>query len=303
MGGRKKHHIVYKTTNLTNGKVYIGVHATNKIDDGYLGSGCIFQKALNKYGRDNFSREILFDFDTPEEAYLKEKELVNIDFINKDCNYNCKVGGEQGAYSEDSKTNRMTLGDDHYRRVSMSRIGEENFHQRLIDIQNANKRSGWIVKLGKKWDISKVAARSFIKRWYKDYKPLEIPPLYCQCGKKIKRRIRDCDEQSCMECRNITQRSSDFYSLSKNELQDLVNKFSKNQIRKRYKIHARNLSKAILLHNIDVPDRTKHKQQIFEDFDIEEIKRMKEDLTVSCIAEKFEVSRGVVYRRFRELGI
>lgn len=43
------YYIIYKTTNLINGKTYIGRHKTIKIDDGYLGSGTIFLKALKKY--------------------------------------------------------------------------------------------------------------------------------------------------------------------------------------------------------------------------------------------------------------
>lgn len=50
---------VYITTNIINGKQYIGSHATNNINDGYIGSGRIFLKAVNKYGKQNFQREIL----------------------------------------------------------------------------------------------------------------------------------------------------------------------------------------------------------------------------------------------------
>lgn len=48
------YHIVYETTNLINGKIYRGVHSTNNINDGYLGSGIKFGRALKKYGKSNF---------------------------------------------------------------------------------------------------------------------------------------------------------------------------------------------------------------------------------------------------------
>ena len=90
-------YIVYKTTNLVNNKIYIGAHKAKGEDKfgGYYGCGVninfpasyknpktLFQKAIVEYGFDNFKREILYVFNTAEEAYSKEKELVNIDFIN-----------------------------------------------------------------------------------------------------------------------------------------------------------------------------------------------------------------------------
>lgn len=99
-------YIVYCTTCLVNGKIYIGVHKTENPDvfDGYLGNGIkkgyilknpktAFQKALKKYGYNKFKRSVLFVFDTPEEAYEKEKEIVTLDFIKRRDNYNTSLGG------------------------------------------------------------------------------------------------------------------------------------------------------------------------------------------------------------------
>lgn len=49
---------IYKTTCLTNGKIYIGKHEGDE-NDGYLGSGTAFEFALKKHGKENFKREIL----------------------------------------------------------------------------------------------------------------------------------------------------------------------------------------------------------------------------------------------------
>ena len=83
--------IVYCTTNIVNKKIYIGVHKTENPDkfDGYLGCSVratqpstymnpktAFQYAVKKYGTDKFSRSILYVYDTAEEAFNKEKELV-----------------------------------------------------------------------------------------------------------------------------------------------------------------------------------------------------------------------------------
>ena len=85
---------VYKTTNTLNGKSYIGVHRTEDPNDSYLGSGNLIGKAIKKYGRDAFEKEVLFDFDTPEEMFAKERELVNDAFRKRADTYNLAKGGK-----------------------------------------------------------------------------------------------------------------------------------------------------------------------------------------------------------------
>ena len=67
---------VYKTTNLVNGKFYIGVHKTENPNDEYLGSGKLIKASVAKYGENNFRKEVLFEFETAKEAFKKEEELV-----------------------------------------------------------------------------------------------------------------------------------------------------------------------------------------------------------------------------------
>lgn len=52
---------VYETTNNINGKKYIGKRRCKCSieNDFYMGSGKLIKKALNKYGRENFSKKIL----------------------------------------------------------------------------------------------------------------------------------------------------------------------------------------------------------------------------------------------------
>lgn len=121
-----KKYFVYKTTNLINEKIYIGVHSTYNLDDGYLGSGIYLKKSILKYGIHNFKREILEFFDSEKLAFQKEREIVTEDFILKTSNYNLSVGGK-GGYKNISK--------DGIKRISESR------KNKVVAIKNGKKLS------------------------------------------------------------------------------------------------------------------------------------------------------------------
>jgi len=104
----KQHNIVYKRTCLINNKIYIGVHCTDDLNDGYMGSGLYFKRALEKYGKENFKSEILYDVETAELAFFIEELLVDEDFIKRDDNYNLRGGGGRGIIGPDSKI-KMSL--------------------------------------------------------------------------------------------------------------------------------------------------------------------------------------------------
>jgi len=92
----KKYHFIYKTTNILNDKFYIGMHSTNNLNDGYLGSGKRLKRSIKKYGIENFKLEILEFFDSRELLSQKERELVNEDLLKEPNCMNMMRGGEGG---------------------------------------------------------------------------------------------------------------------------------------------------------------------------------------------------------------
>lgn len=91
------HYTVYKITNLVNGKYYIGKHHCRCKNCVYMGSGKLIKAAINKHGIENFTKEILFVFETEDEMNKKEAELVTEELIASGTVYNLCPGGQGGA--------------------------------------------------------------------------------------------------------------------------------------------------------------------------------------------------------------
>lgn len=90
------YYYIYQITNLVNNKIYVGVHQTTNLEDGYMGSGKVIRSAINKHGIENFKKDILEFFDTSEAMYAREKEIVTEEFLLREDTYNLRRGGTGG---------------------------------------------------------------------------------------------------------------------------------------------------------------------------------------------------------------
>ena len=87
------HYYLYEIKNNINGKIYVGVHKTKVLDDGYMGSGKIIKRAVEKHGIENFSKTILETFESRELMFAREKEIVTDEFLKREDVYNLRRGG------------------------------------------------------------------------------------------------------------------------------------------------------------------------------------------------------------------
>lgn len=99
-----KYYYVYKITNLVNGKIYIGKHSTNNLNDNYMGSGVVLHQAYQKYGLECFNKEVIQFYTNNVE--LNQGEIYWIaQFNSTDPNigYNRTFGGDGGSPTEETR--------------------------------------------------------------------------------------------------------------------------------------------------------------------------------------------------------
>ena len=102
-------YMLYKTTNKLNGKFYIGV--SNGNNKSYKGSGTALKDAIKKYGSENFITEVLETFETEEEAFSKERQVVTEELVSNPNCYNMKVGGKGGVGQQKTYDHRKKISE------------------------------------------------------------------------------------------------------------------------------------------------------------------------------------------------
>jgi len=140
---------VYLITNLINGKRYIG--QTNRPlarrwSQHCSSSGCCaLSSAIRKYGKENFSMEILFDVPTRELADEFEKAYIERYHTMVPNGYNLKTGGDVPVYSEESRRKMSASGKG---RIS-SRKGvvlSEETKRKISESKTGVKQPEWAVR-------------------------------------------------------------------------------------------------------------------------------------------------------------
>lgn len=145
----KKYHFIYKTTNLLSGKYYYGLHSTNDLDDGYLGSGRRLRYSINKYGKENHKREIIEFCKNRKELICREREIVTLNEIAKEECMNLIVGGATKGHSLSTREKislskkGVPLSEKHKKSLSKSNakywLGKSRSDEVKLKVSIANK--------------------------------------------------------------------------------------------------------------------------------------------------------------------
>ena len=114
---RDPYGFIYITTNLINGKRYLGLKRFDKKWKGYLGSGKVFKQAVDKYGKENFRRDVVDIAYSENELNQKEYEYsIFFNVIESDDWYNLVLGG--------GSTNGYKFSDEQKQKMSEMRKGK-----------------------------------------------------------------------------------------------------------------------------------------------------------------------------------
>ena len=152
----KKYNYVYIVTNIIKKKQYVGDRSCNcnPEDDTYLGSGKPYlYNAKNKYGKENFKKEILEFFDTKQEAFDAQEKYINEYETLMPNGYNISPTGGlgvSGCHSEETKQKMIfsRIGKKHTsetkQKMSSSQKGKKLSKETKQKISKSNKgKTAW----------------------------------------------------------------------------------------------------------------------------------------------------------------
>lgn len=162
---------IYKTTNLLNGKIYVGQKKAKEMNKKYYGSGVLIKKAIEKYGKECFSVELIDfamsadDLDFLEVKYIKELKakheygnyniadggfLPRYDInnqpqwrqeeIKKKMSESLKIRGNMNLVNGVPNRKGVSLTEEHKRKLSLSHMGKNISEEQKKKMSESHKK-------------------------------------------------------------------------------------------------------------------------------------------------------------------
>jgi len=145
--------IIYKITCKQNGKIYVGQHKTENVNDGYMGSGKLIKRAIEKHGLDKFEKEILCEcYDRKSAGEQEEYWIETLGATDPDIGYNITKyawGGQPHTEETRRKLSEISKGkpkSEQFKNKLKKPKSAEAVNNMKLAAQKA--RDG---RIGKKW--------------------------------------------------------------------------------------------------------------------------------------------------------
>lgn len=133
----KQFHYIYKITNKTNNKEYIGVHSSDKeFDEAYWSSSYYLNEDIKALGKHNFERIVLSYHPSREEALNEEARLVNTDYVKSKNAYNIAYGGNSS-----NRLDVVTVKDKEGNTFAVNKYDERLLNGELVGIMKGTPMS------------------------------------------------------------------------------------------------------------------------------------------------------------------
>ena len=165
----RQYHFVYRTERLDgSGRYYIGVHSTDDLDDGYLGSGTVLKKSIKRYGIAAHKCTIVEMLPTREAALALEKQMLTEEILSDVNCMNLVPGGGYAKRKPDHKLAALNKAVglrkfyashksvDARRKISQAHTGRRHSAETLQNMRIAAKKRMQEMRANGKWEEVKL---------------------------------------------------------------------------------------------------------------------------------------------------
>lgn len=150
---------IYLTTNNINGKKYIGQHKASRFSESYKGSGKLLQAAFKKYGKDNFSTEILQECNNVEDLNSAERYFISLyNAVQDEHYYNILPGGQSTAEVDSRRRDNLVQHGD--RTLGSKWMHKDNTYVRVTgDAISSFLEQGYVYGAPRRSELAKLRYR------------------------------------------------------------------------------------------------------------------------------------------------
>ena len=135
---------IYKTTNLLNGKLYIGQKHSTKFIPSYLGSGREIRNAVKLYGKKNFKVELIEEILDIDQ--MDDREIYWIQFYHstdRAIGYNISSGGN---VNRTFKGEHNPMWGKHHTEAAIQKIKQRVFSKETLQRMSVAKKGKYLGK-------------------------------------------------------------------------------------------------------------------------------------------------------------